>query len=119
MIIKKWSWRRKWIYKNVKSKLQKFLLDGWLFSDFRWLFSRTILLSSETQEKLENAKEILHNSTEEEAREKLWLNKVKATSEIKPTKTWSTELEKWGVEENQIKENKEYLKTFLYQNNIL
>lgn len=98
--------------KNVKSKLQKFLLDGWLFSDFRWLFSRTILLSSETQEKLENAKEILHNSTEEEAREKLWLNKVKATSEIKPTKTWSTELEKWGVEENQIKENKEYLKNF-------
>ncbi|HPC34408.1 MAG TPA: hypothetical protein PLP73_02000, partial [Candidatus Absconditabacterales bacterium] len=98
--------------KNVKSKLQKFLLDGGLFSDFRGLFSRTILLSSETQEKLENAKEILHNSTEEEAREKLGLNKVKATSEIKPTKTGSTELEKGGVEENQIKENKEYLKNF-------
>ncbi len=103
--------------KDVEKKLQDFLVSGWLFSEFKWFFSR-LLLPSEIQKKLENAKEVLKNSTnKQEAREKLWLyvNKEPETTVLKTENLeWDA---KWGVEQNLDNENlltdsKEYLKNF-------
>ena len=93
------------ITKKVKNKLQDFLISTWLFSDFKWLVSRQ-LLSTEIQEKLEKAKEILKDSiNEQEAREKLWLNwtLINAMEEEKTEKE---------INNDKIKEKTENLENF-------
>ncbi|HOG15164.1 MAG TPA: hypothetical protein PK674_01110 [Candidatus Absconditabacterales bacterium] len=103
--------------KDVEKKLQDFLVSGGLFSEFKGFFSR-LLLPSEIQKKLENAKEVLKNSTnKQEAREKLglYVNKEPETTVLK-TENLEGDA-KGGVEQNLDNENlltdsKEYLKNF-------
>lgn len=60
--------------KKVKKSLQDFLISNWLFAPFKWIFSRQ-LLSEDSQKKIEQAQKDLGDSyTEQEARQKLWLD---------------------------------------------
>jgi len=59
---------------KIKEKLQSFLTSNWLLSSFKWVLSRQ-LLSEDSQKKIEQAqKDLSDSSTEQEARQKLWLS---------------------------------------------
>ncbi len=65
--------------KKIKNSLQDFLISNWLLSSFKWVFFRQ-LLSEESQKKIEQAqKDLNDSSTEQEARQKLWLGAVMVT----------------------------------------
>ena len=73
---------------KVKDSLQDFLISNWLISSFKGIFSRQ-LLSEESQKKIEQAQKYLNDSsTEQEARQKLWLGAVMVTkTETQETST--------------------------------